>query len=84
MIDEVRRTGGERGSETCGGGEEERRAERDEGRRGGRERRAHRGVLQRLHFSRKAKLIFAQLGHFQSPGVLPGELPPGGIGGFTK
>jgi len=42
-----------------------------------------RGVLQRLHFSLNAKLMFAQLGHFQSPGVAPGLLPPGGIGGLT-
>ena len=33
---------------------------------------AHRGVLQRLHFSRKAKLMLPQLVHFQSPGADPG------------
>mmetsp|Transcript_43819 Transcript_43819/g.115160 ORF Transcript_43819/g.115160 Transcript_43819/m.115160 type:complete len:396 (-) Transcript_43819:520-1707(-) len=33
-----------------------------------------RGVLQRLHFSRKAKLILPQLAHFQSPVVDPGPL----------
>mmetsp|Transcript_1426 Transcript_1426/g.2349 ORF Transcript_1426/g.2349 Transcript_1426/m.2349 type:complete len:224 (+) Transcript_1426:2228-2899(+) len=42
-----------------------------------------RGMLHLLHFSRNAKLIFPQLGHFQSPGALPGPLLPGGIGGVT-
>ena len=32
------------------------------------------GVLHRLHFSRKAKLMLPQLAHFQSPVVVPGPL----------
>ena len=31
-----------------------------------------RGVLHRLHFSRKAKLMLPQLAHFQSPVAEPG------------
>eukprot|EP00965_Chrysotila_dentata_P185538 6125419-Pleurochrysis_carterae.AAC.1 len=45
---------------------------------------AHLGMLQRLHFSRKAKLMLPQFGHFQSPGALPGPLPLSGIAGFSK
>mmetsp|Transcript_68105 Transcript_68105/g.134999 ORF Transcript_68105/g.134999 Transcript_68105/m.134999 type:complete len:276 (-) Transcript_68105:250-1077(-) len=43
-----------------------------------------RGVLQRLHFSRKAKLMLPQLLHFQSPVVEPGPLAPAAIDGLVK